>query len=39
VAALGGMGALAYLGLAALLRVEEIGLIRNLVRRRRQGPA
>jgi putative peptidoglycan lipid II flippase len=39
VAVLGGLGALAYLGLAALLRVEELGLIRDLVRRRRHGPA
>jgi putative peptidoglycan lipid II flippase len=30
----GGIGALVYLGLAALLRVEEIGLIREMVGRR-----
>jgi putative peptidoglycan lipid II flippase len=36
VAVAGGIGALAYLGLAALLRVEEMGLIRDLLGRRLQ---
>lgn len=39
VGVVGGMGALAYLGLAALLRVDEVGVIRNLIwRRRPSGP-
>jgi putative peptidoglycan lipid II flippase len=33
VALVGGLGALTYLGLAAVLRVDEVGIVRNLIRR------